>query len=642
MRSNFRKVKLIISSLLTMCVMMFSFTVVKAEESVHVWQNGLLYSCYDNQTAMVKNYANAGDASIDKVDVPKTISYEGKEYMITSVDAGVFHDARYLKEITIPDTVTEIGASAFEGCKALETINLPSGLKMIPRACFARCTSLKEIEIPDRVEAIDVAAFCECTSLKKIEMPNSITSVGNNCFQGCSSLEEVIFSDNVENVSCAMFSDCVNLKKVTLPKKLKEIDIAAFAGCVSLEQLTLPNGLQTIGSASFVNCDSLKQLVIPESVKSASYDCINGSDNLKVVFYPDDLKDTFAKNTMQAVAKVSYTVNADGTVSLKVEYLPEGMADVQLPADIGGREIASVTGSEGVDLPIVCTKHRFDAYSKDAKEHWCVCSVCKKESREAHVHKLDSVTGSQPCVCGYVPFTITEQPTSRQLTYAYKNGSLAVTVKATFGKEKITYQWTENGKAIAGATASTYTIPTGKTVGSYVYTCKLTSGSYSKVTATAIVTVQAPAKGKKYKDDNNKATYKVTNARTDGKGTVEYVKPVNKKKSVVAIPATVKIGGVTYKVTSIAKNAFKNNKYIKRLTIEKNVEKIGARAFYGCKKLKNITIKTTKLKTKKIGTAAFEKTPLSAKIKVPKKKLKAYKTMLLKKGVSKKAKIQKK
>ena len=81
--------------------------------------------------------------------------------------------------------------------------------------------------------------------------------------------------------------------------------------------------------------------------------------------------------------------------------------------------------------------------------------------------------------------------------------------------------------------------------------------------------------------------------------------------------------------------------YIKRLTIEKNVEKIGARAFYGCKKLKNITIKTTKLKTKKIGTAAFKKTPSSAKIKVPKKKLKAYKTMLLKKGVNKKAKIRK-
>jgi hypothetical protein len=109
----------------------------------------------------------------------------------------------------------------------------------------------------------------------------------------------------------------------------------------------------------------------------------------------------------------------------------------------------------------------------------------------------------------------------------------------------------------------------------------------------------------------------------------------------VVIPATVKIGGITYKVTSIAKNSFKGNKNLKRLTIEKNVEKIGVRAFYGCKKLKTITIKTTKLKTKKIGANAFKNIKSKATVKVPKKKYKAYKTMLLKKGMSSKVKFRK-
>ena len=65
-----------------------------------------------------------------------------------------------------------------------------------------------------------------------------------------------------------------------------------------------------------------------------------------------------------------------------------------------------------------------------------------------------------------------------------------------------------------------------------------------------------------------------------------------------------------------------------------------ARAFYNCKKLKNIVIKTKKLKAKKIGVDAFKKKKSNATIKVPKKKKKIYKAMLLKKGVSAKAKIK--
>ena len=73
----------------------------------------------------------------------------------------------------------------------------------------------------------------------------------------------------------------------------------------------------------------------------------------------------------------------------------------------------------------------------------------------------------------------------------------------------------------------------------------------------------------------------------------------------------------------------------------KNVTKIGAKAFYGCKKLKNITIKTTKLKSKTVGSKAFKGTPKNAKVKVPKKSLKAYKKFLYKKGIHKKATIKK-
>ena len=175
-------------------------------------------------------------------------------------------------------------------------------------------------------------------------------------------------------------------------------------------------------------------------------------------------------------------------------------------------------------------------------------------------------------------------------------------------------------------------------------TCPDTIDSNGVSLSTSItVTISAASSDEKdsktKKSDDGKATYNITASDAKEK-TVTYVAPVNKKQSKVTIPSTVLIDGVKYKVTAIEKNAFKNNKKIKTVIIGKNVKNIGAKAFYGCKNLKNITIKTTKLTAKTVGSKAFKGTPKSATVKVPKKSLKAYKKFLVKKGISKKAKIK--
>lgn len=53
--------------------------------------------------------------------------------------------------------------------------------------------------------------------------------------------------------------------------------------------------------------------------------------------------------------------------------------------------------------------------------------------------------------------------------------------------------------------------------------------------------------------------YKVT-----GNGEVEFTKPAGKQKT-VKIPKTIKQNGITYSVTSIAANAFKNNRQITKI-----------------------------------------------------------------------------
>ena len=136
--------------------------------------------------------------------------------------------------------------------------------------------------------------------------------------------------------------------------------------------------------------------------------------------------------------------------------------------------------------------------------------------------------------------------------------------------------------------------------------------------------------------------------KTVKSGVVEYavdaaaqtvkVSSVDKKAKSVVIPATVDVAGKQYAVTEIPAKAFANSKKLKAVTIGKNVKSIGAKAFYKCPALKKITVKSTVLK--KVGKAALKGINSKATIKVPKKKLKAYKKIFKGKGQSKKVKIK--
>ena len=129
--------------------------------------------------------------------------------------------------------------------------------------------------------------------------------------------------------------------------------------------------------------------------------------------------------------------------------------------------------------------------------------------------------------------------------------------------------------------------------------------------------------------------YKITNSKE-----VAFAGIKSTKTTKVVIPKTVKIGGKTFSVTSVAGKALYKKAKVTSVTIGANVKTIGASAFAGCKKLSTITINTTKLKS--AGKNAFKGIKATAKIKVPSKKLKAYKKILKSRGQGRKVKIVKK
>ena len=148
---------------------------------------------------------------------------------------------------------------------------------------------------------------------------------------------------------------------------------------------------------------------------------------------------------------------------------------------------------------------------------------------------------------------------------------------------------------------------------------------------------QQPKNGDVVTDNKTKAKFEITDVT---KKEVTYNAPADEKAKDITVPDTVTINGEVYKVTKIDDNAFKGNKTVTNITIGSNVKTIGKNAFKGCKKLKTITIKSKTLTDKKISKKAFKGISKKTVIKVPKKKLAAYKKLFKKKGLSSKNKVK--
>lgn len=145
---------------------------------------------------------------------------------------------------------------------------------------------------------------------------------------------------------------------------------------------------------------------------------------------------------------------------------------------------------------------------------------------------------------------------------------------------------------------------------------------------------------------------------------VRFVTAKNVKNGKCVISDSVTVFGKKYKVTEISPKAFYKSTWLKKIEIGRNIKKIGDKAFYGCKNLKSvnvkskvlktigknafrgcknlkqITIKSTKLTKKSVGNNAFKGTSRKLTIKVPSKKLSVYKRYFRNAG-NKKVKVKK-
>ena len=314
--------------------------------------------------------------------------------------------------------------------------------------------------------------------------------------------------------------------------------------------------------------------------------------------------------------------------------------------DYGTATITAKSGTLSQTITVNVTTHAWDAgqvttpatcEKKGVKTYTCTkCGATQTEEIAATGHQHTEIRNAKEAECETVGYTgdtyctdcnkklqdgkeiaatghqntevrDAKEATCEKAGYTGDTYCLKCKKKISTGTEiaKKPHAW-DAGKV---TTPATYTKTGIKT-----YICKVCGEKKTE----AIHKIPMPKAGTVYTIAGNQ--YRITKVGAE----VSLIKTNSKAKS-INIPATIKASGITYKVTTIAKKAFKQNKKLQSVTVSANVKKIGNNAFFKCPSLKTVNLKTVLLTSKTASKKAFKRANKKLVIKVPKKVKKSYK-----------------
>ena len=436
--------------------------------------------------------------------------------------------------------------------------------------------TIKHVTISEGIQSLSNYAFDDYHNLETVVLPDSLNAIGAGAFLGCSNLKTINLPENLTELVHYTFKNCTSLKTITLSNNITSIDIEAFSNCSSLETVILPHSLTIICGEAFLNCSKLNSIVLSDSLTEIRMKAFYGCTSLKKLIIPD------------SVTEISYRA------FLVSDYKQDGQTNYIYLDLYGNPGSYAQAYAREYGLNFSCLEHK---------------NIVTDDGIPATCTKIGTAAGSYCTDCQTVI-----------------SGRETIPAKG--------HTW-DNGRII--------TPPSTESTGTIIYFCTVCRFPKTETLPPLDQTGTNPTPEKPAPDLPKKGSlcrisgsrYKVTKSgRTNG--TVALAAAKSSKSSFV-VPNTVEIQGITFKVTSIAKGAFKNNKKLKTVTISSHVTSIGADAFNGCKNLKTITIKSKKLTS--VGKNAFKGIKSNAKIKVPSKKLKHYQKLLKKKGQKSTVKI---
>lgn len=553
-------------------------------------------------------------AGIDFSRVNKLVIGNG----ITGFDRwGMWNLKKYIKELEIHGNAgMNMPEQCFYDVPNIESVVI-SGAVDVPRDMFGKCTGLKKVTLKNGVRSIGEDAFRDCSSLESVIFENTVLEkISDGAFWGCSALSSIALPDSVTEIERNAFFE-TGLRNIQLPEKLTLIGGGAFCNCKNLKQVQLPPQLKELGEGAFFNCENLTQIQLPAQLNKLGTDAFRNCTSLDKIDIPAGLTqiepDTFCNTGLTSVTlHEGLTKIEDGAfhdcLKLKKIRIPKSVTD------IGGLALGIRYNRGNGAEEVIPGGFTVEGYTGSAAERY----VKRMHQCENLYHvffkdvKFVSIGGQTAAVTN-----IGKTKISALKTGAFTGKPLTQALTITYG-----------GKKLVNGRDYTLTWKNNKNIGTASVTIKGKGKYNGSVTKKFRITVQ---KNAVYTVSRLK--YKISNADTSGKGTVVFTGATDKAaRKALTIPTTVKIGGKSFRVTAIGTSAMSGAKKLTTVKIGANIMTVGAKAFYGCSKLSNVTIFGTKLTTAKTGANAFKGIRSNCRFKVPASRVSAYKKLLRAKG----------
>lgn len=553
-------------------------------------------------------------AGIDFSRVNKLVIGNG----ITGFDRwGMWNLKKYIKELEIHGNAgMNMPEQCFYDVPNIESVVI-SGAVDVPRDMFGKCAGLKKVTLKNGVQSIGERAFEKCSSLESVIFENTVLEkISDGAFSGCSALSSIVLPDSVTEIEKYAFFE-TGLRNIQLPEKLTLIGGGAFCNCKNLKQVQLPPQLKELGEGAFFNCENLAQIQLPSQLNKLGGDAFRDCTSLDKIDIPAGLKQiesaTFCNTGLTSVTlHEGLTKIEDGAfhdcLKLKKIRIPKSVTD------IGGLALGIRYNRGNGAEEVIPGGFTVEGYTGSAAERY----VKRLHQCENLYHvfftdvKFVSIGGQTAAVTN-----ISKTKISALKTRAFTGKPLTQALTITYG-----------GKKLVNGRDYTLTWKNNKNIGTASVTIKGKGKYNGSVTKKFRITVQ---KNAVYTVSRLK--YKISSADTSGKGTVVFTGATDKAaRKALTIPTTVKIGGKSFRVTAIGTSAMSGAKKLTTVKIGANIMTVGAKAFYGCSKLSNVTIFGTKLTTAKTGANAFKGIRSNCRFKVPASRVSAYKKLLRAKG----------
>lgn len=562
-------------------------------------------------------------AGIDFSRVNKLVIGNG----ITGFDRwGMWNLKKYIKELEIHGNAgMNMPEQCFYDVPNIESVVI-SGAVDVPRDMFGKCAGLKKVTLKNGVQSIGERAFEKCSSLESVIFENTVLEkISDGAFSGCSALSSIVLPDSVTEIEKYAFFE-TGLRNIQLPEKLTLIGAYAFCNCKNLKQVQLPSQLKELGNGAFSSCENLAQIQLPAQLNKLGTDAFRNCTSLDKIDIPAGLTqiepDTFCNTGLTSVTlHEGLTKIEDGAfhdcLKLKKIRIPKSVTD------IGGLALGIRYNRGNGAEEVIPGGFTVEGYTGSAAERY----VKRLHQCENLYHvfftdvKFVSIGGQTAAVTN-----ISKTKISALKTRAFTGKPLTQALTITYG-----------GKKLVNGRDYTLTWKNNKNIGTASVTIKGKGKYNGSVTKKFRITVQ---KNAVYTVSRLK--YKISSADTSGKGTVVFTGATDKAaRKALTIPTTVKIGGKSFRVTAIGTSAMSGAKKLTTVKIGANIMTVGAKAFYGCSKLSNVTIFGTKLTTAKTGANAFKGIRSNCRFKVPASRVSAYKKLLRAKGAGPKIIVRK-